>query len=74
MLAAAALRAFYHVAPESEAPQSLHDLATVGALLRNEEIANTRGMVDKPMSIQFLGPGPRVVPWKLETADSRSKK
>ena len=40
-------------------------LASVGALLVNELIHDSRGMVEKPMSIQFVSGGPRVELYKL---------
>ena len=45
------------------------ELATVGGLLVNELVSDSRGMVEKPMSIQFLSSGPKVEPYKLEPSE-----
>jgi hypothetical protein len=47
------------------------DLATVGALLMNELVSDSRGMVEKPMAITFLSGGPKVVPYRLDTLDEK---
>jgi hypothetical protein len=78
-VAARALQAFQHVNPfdvdedgQPRASDEQLELAQVGALLRAEEISNSRGLVEKPMQIQFVpGSGPRVVPYKLEEADAQ---
>lgn len=49
------------------------ELATLGGLLMNELVADSRGMVDKPMMIQFLPSGPTVVPFKVEGPDADVK-
>lgn len=45
------------------------ELATVGALLINELVADSRGMVEKPMTIRFITGGPQVVPYKLDDSE-----
>ena len=35
------------------------DLALVGGMLLNELVANSRGLVDKPMQVQFISAAPR---------------
>ena len=45
--------------------------AAVGALLMNELVTDSRGMVDKPMTIQFLSGGPRVIPHKLQSSEPK---
>jgi hypothetical protein len=73
LLAARALQAFHHVNPyvldgdgNPAAPEEALDLALVGGLLMNELIADSRGMVERPMTIQFLTGGPTVEVKKLE--------
>jgi hypothetical protein len=41
------------------------DLAQVGALLANELVCNSRGLVEKPMRILFVAGGPKVELFKL---------
>jgi hypothetical protein len=38
----------------------------VGGLLVNELVADSRGLVEKPMSIVFIGGAPKVEPYRLE--------
>lgn len=42
------------------------DLALVGGLLLNELVHDSRGLVEKPLTIQFVvAGGPKVEPYKL---------
>lgn len=56
-------------------PEELAELATVGALLRYEEIAHSRGMVDKPLTIQFVPKGgARVAPYAIDRPEESGEK
>ncbi len=50
-------------------PDDVLDLATVGALLVNEGISDSRALVQHPMTVTFLSGGPKVVPYKLEDGE-----
>jgi hypothetical protein len=76
MLAVQALQAFFHVSPfaldgegQPLASDAQLDLAQVGGLLVNELIADSRAVVEHPMTIQFLSGGPKVVPYKREPSE-----
>lgn len=45
--------------------EARQELAQVGGLLMFELISNTRGMVEKPLTIQFLNGGIKVEAYKL---------
>lgn len=65
-MAASALQAFFHVDPyavgpdgEPAATEDQLDLARVGAMRLNELIAHSRGLVNQPMTITFVGGAPK---------------
>ena len=80
MLAASALLAFWNVNPfaldaegQPLASENQLELASVGAMLVNELISNSRGMVEKPMQITFLSGGPKVEAYKLPEPEKPSR-
>lgn len=74
MLAARALRAFFHVSPyDPDTDEGQQDLADVGGMLVNELVHDSRGLLQKPMIVQFLTGGPKVEPYKIDGGEDPAK-
>ena len=72
-MAARAWQALFHINPWRERDPELLDEALVGGLLLNELLHNSRGLVDKPMTVQFVTTLQPVQPYRLDGAKTAAE-